>query len=113
MSEAVLPQPEPTETDEPTPAPKTVARPKGDVKELRIALVCYGGVSLAIYMHGITKEIQRAVQAAVREERGIDSDDETQSEQAYRGILASLEEKKKVSTRIVVDAIAGSSAGGI
>jgi hypothetical protein len=26
-------------------------------KELRIALVCFGGVSLAVYMHGITKEI--------------------------------------------------------
>ena len=26
-------------------------------RELRIALVCFGGASLAIYMHGITKEI--------------------------------------------------------
>ena len=26
-------------------------------KELRIALVCYGGISLAVYMHGVTKEI--------------------------------------------------------
>lgn len=26
-------------------------------KELRLALVCYGGVSLAVYMHGVTKEI--------------------------------------------------------
>lgn len=26
-------------------------------KELRLALVCYGGISLAVYMHGITKEI--------------------------------------------------------
>jgi hypothetical protein len=26
-------------------------------KELRLALVCYGGVSLAVYMHGITKEV--------------------------------------------------------
>lgn len=23
--------------------------------ELRLALVCYGGVSLAVYMHGVTK----------------------------------------------------------
>ncbi len=28
-------------------------------KELRLALVCYGGISLAVYMHGITKEIWR------------------------------------------------------
>jgi hypothetical protein len=26
-------------------------------KELRLALVCYGGVSLVIYMHGVIKEI--------------------------------------------------------
>ena len=33
-------------------------------KELRIALVCYGGVSLAVYMHGITKEIWRLAKAS-------------------------------------------------
>ena len=29
----------------------------GSVREIRIALVCYGGVSLAIYMHGVTREL--------------------------------------------------------
>jgi predicted acylesterase/phospholipase RssA len=29
-------------------------------KELRLALVCYGGVSLALYMHGAIKEILKA-----------------------------------------------------
>ena len=33
-------------------------------KELRIALVCFGGVSLAIYMHGISKEILKLVRAS-------------------------------------------------
>ena len=33
-------------------------------KELRLALVCYGGISLAVYMHGITKEIWRLVRAS-------------------------------------------------
>jgi len=33
-------------------------------KELRVALVCYGGVSLAIYQHGITKEILKLVRAS-------------------------------------------------
>src|SRR3546814_17369233 len=28
-------------------------------KELRFALICYGGISLAVYMHGITKEVWR------------------------------------------------------
>jgi hypothetical protein len=29
--------------------------PGQPVKEIRLALVCYGGVSMAIYMHGVTK----------------------------------------------------------
>ncbi len=33
-------------------------------KELRIALVCFGGVSLAVYMHGVTKEILKLVRAS-------------------------------------------------
>ena len=33
-------------------------------KELRLALVCYVGISLAVYMHGITKEIWRLVCAS-------------------------------------------------
>ena len=33
-------------------------------KELRIALVCFGGVSLAVYMHGITKEVLKLVRAS-------------------------------------------------
>ena len=33
-------------------------------KELRLALVCFGGVSLAVYMHGISKEILKLVRAS-------------------------------------------------
>jgi hypothetical protein len=33
-------------------------------KELRMALVCCGGVSLAIYMHGISAEILKLVRAS-------------------------------------------------
>ena len=33
-------------------------------QELRIALVCFGGVSLAVYMHGISKEIFKLVRAS-------------------------------------------------
>ena len=33
------------------------------VTELRLALVCFGGVSLAIYMHGITKEVHSLLRA--------------------------------------------------
>ena len=41
---------------------------EGDVRELRLAVVLYGGASLAIYMHGTTKEIHRLVKA--RMEKG-------------------------------------------
>ena len=33
-------------------------------KELRIALICYGGVSLAVYMHGVTKEVWHLARAS-------------------------------------------------
>ena len=38
--------------------------------ELRLALVCYGGVSLAVYMHGVTKELHKLICAA----RAFDKD---------------------------------------
>lgn len=78
-----------------------------------MGLVCYGGVSLAIYMHGMTKEIHRAIRASVLEEHDLPSGDEAASELAYRKLLKSLRDERNVHTRIVVDAIAGSSAGGI
>jgi patatin-related protein len=113
MSADVLPQPAPDSADEPTPSPKTVRAPSGDVKELRLGLVCYGGVSLAIYMHGITKEIHRAIRASVREEHDLPSGENAHSERAYREVLEALRGDRSVHTRIVVDTIAGSSAGGI
>lgn len=33
-------------------------------KELRIALVFFGGVSLAVYMHGICKEVLKLLRAS-------------------------------------------------
>ena len=33
-------------------------------KELRLALVCFGGLSLAVYMHGASKEILKLVRAS-------------------------------------------------
>ena len=113
MSADVLPQPDPDPEDESTQDPKTVPAPAGDVKELRLGLVCYGGVSLAIYMHGMTKEIHRAIRASVLEEHELPSAAEAASELAYRELLKALRAKRNVHTRIVVDAIAGSSAGGI
>ena len=83
------------------------------VRELRLGLVCYGGVSLAIYMHGMTKEIHRAVRASVLGERGIEPEEGAKSERAYAELLAALVDQDGARTRIVIDTIAGSSAGGI
>jgi patatin-related protein len=83
----------------------------GHAKELRLGLVCYGGSSLCIYMHGITKEIHRLVHASAVRSAGGDLTEPT--EKVYGDLLASLAEKNGVDLRIIVDVIAGTSAGGI
>jgi patatin-related protein len=95
-------------------------------KELRIALVCFGGVSLAVYMHGISKEILKLVRASAalhaianraqrteatffdRPER---SDPEYDTEGTYFDLLREI--GRDIDLRVVVDVIAGASAGGI
>ena len=95
-------------------------------KELRIALVCFGGVSLAVYMHGITKEILKLVRASsalhaigdrdVRSrasyfDKADRSDPEYDSDAVYFELLRDI--GRTVELRVVVDIIAGASAGGI
>jgi patatin-related protein len=81
----------------------------GRTKELRLAIVCYGGSSLAVYMHGVTKELNRLVKGSV-----IPPGAGTASEQTYGKLLDALAERDQgVRTRVVVDVIAGTSAGGI
>lgn len=95
-------------------------------KELRIALVCFGGVSLAVYMHGITKEILKLVRASSTlhaitnrttrstatffDVRDI-SDPEYDTEPIYFDLLREV--GRTVDLRVIVDIVAGSSAGGI
>ena len=83
-------------------------------KELRLALVCYGGSSLAVYMHGVTKELHRLVKGSALLEAG-DADTATPSERVYGRLLDELTERsgEQLRTRVVVDVIAGTSAGGI
>ncbi len=80
-------------------------------KELRLALVCYGGVSLAVYMHGITKEIWRLARAsqAQHDPHG----DSAPGEDVYRQLLVEIEAEIGLKLRVLVDIIAGASAGGI
>jgi patatin-related protein len=84
-------------------------------KELRLALVCYGGSSLAVYMHGVTKELHRLVKGSALLEAGAGQDSGTPSERIYARLLSDLAERnpEKLRTRVVVDVIAGTSAGGI
>jgi patatin-related protein len=95
-------------------------------KELRIALVCFGGVSLAVYMHGVSKEILKLVRASRalhaitdRERRasatffdGYDrADPEFDTEPIYFELLREI--GRHIELRVIVDIIAGASAGGI
>ena len=93
--------------------PASDAAAGGDVRELRLAVVLYGGASLAIYMHGTTKELQRLVKASALADRGAAAT--TASERVYGELLAELARRDPagVRTRVVVDVVAGTSAGGI
>src|SRR5690554_526615 len=79
--------------------------------ELRLALICYGGVSLAIYMHGITKEIWKLTKASrnFHDEQPPYQD----SREVYYDILKWIEQEGGLKLRVLPDLIAGSSAGGI
>jgi patatin-related protein len=80
-------------------------------RELRLALVCYGGISLAVYMHGITKEVWRLARASRAFHDG--APDGGGSEGVYRQVLEAIEAESGVRLRVMPDIIAGASAGGI
>ncbi len=80
-------------------------------KELRLALVCYGGISLAVYMHGITGEIWRLARASRAYADGAER--EIGSPEVYRALLEEIGETADIRLRILPDIIAGASAGGI
>jgi patatin-related protein len=84
-------------------------------QELRLALVCYGGVSLAIWMHGVTKELHKLVLASEAYNATPDANPfpEGSTERVYWDLLAAREENDKLRTRVVIDVVAGTSAGGI
>lgn len=81
-------------------------------KELRLALVCYGGVSLAVYMHGVTKEVWKLVRASMRLHRpdatGLPPAGDT--ERVYQALLGAL---PGLDLRVMCDIVTGASAGGI
>ncbi len=80
-------------------------------KELRIALVCYGGISLAVYMHGITKEIWRATRASRNFHAG--EPPASGSQGVYRDLFETMASHAQIRLRLLPDIISGASAGGI
>ncbi|MDP1991490.1 MAG: patatin-like protein [Syntrophales bacterium] len=71
--------------------------------EKRFAVVMYGGVSLAIYINGVSQELYRMVRATADHQVSAGEG----SERVYREIAG------KLKTRFVVDILSGTSAGGI
>lgn len=80
-------------------------------KELRLALVCYGGISLAVYMHGITKEVWRLARAS--QAHHADEAAAGDSSCVYRDLLRTIAAERGIDLRVIVDILAGASAGGI
>jgi patatin-related protein len=82
-------------------------------KELRLALVCYGGVSLAVYMHGVTKEVWHLARAsrAYHTKAGETPPDGVAG--VYRDLLHAIEREQQVRLRVLPDILTGASAGGI
>jgi patatin-related protein len=80
--------------------------------EIRLAVVLFGGVSLAVYIHGVTREILNLIRASklLHAEAGA-ATDAPDSTAVYLDLLKSLE--PDIDLRIVIDLISGASAGGI
>ncbi len=80
-------------------------------RELRIALICYGGISLAVYMHGITKEVWRLARASRNFHDGTEKLKGSQN--VYRDLFEHIAREKRLKMRFLPDIITGASAGGI
>ena len=102
-------------------------------REIRFAVVMYGGVSLAIYINGVAQELLNMVRATAP--NGIGSADPLLSEDKLTGaqsvyrllgrclkedglrfdptVVDGTGEARPIRTRFIVDVISGTSAGGI
>lgn len=105
-------------------------------QEIRFAVVMYGGVSLAVYINGVSQELLRMVRSTAQVRTGGDSaagpapiaaDKLTGSERVYRKVSyllsdagttaaqleSALSQNQQIDTRFVIDILSGTSAGGI
>jgi len=95
----------------------------GCEKEVRFAVVMYGGVSLAIYINGVAQELLRLVRSTASNAGTKLSNTElvyrklnyllADKERDLQKAKADLDADRPVRTRFVVDILAGTSAGGI
>ena len=69
-----------------------------------------GGISLAVYMHGITKEIWRLARASRAYHAG-QTPHVRSTEHIYCGLLREIEDEADIRLRVLPDIIAGASAG--
>jgi patatin-related protein len=90
-------------------------------REVRLAVVLYGGVSLAIYMYGVAEELWRLVRATcpatpltnpLEPPDRVQVFDDESTERVYRELARELG-NGTIRTRFVVDIISGTSAGGL
>ncbi len=80
-------------------------------KELRIALICYGGISLAVYMHGVTKELWKLARAS--RDFHARAQPSQGAEAVYRDLLERVAADQSLRLRVLPDILTGASAGGI
>jgi patatin-related protein len=82
-------------------------------QEIRFAVVMYGGVSLAIYIHGVAQELLRLARSTSGA-RKLDSVESIYLEMSHkvRPVEKTLGDDVQ-PTRFVVDILSGTSAGGI
>src|SRR5215204_287010 len=89
-------------------------------EEVRLAVVMYGGVSLAIYMYGVAEELWRLVRATspdgVYDIRNPPATVRTYGDESTEPIYRDLARgtgEGAIRSRFVVDIVSGTSAGGI
>jgi patatin-related protein len=111
---------------------QTTSSAKSEVvaKEIRFSVVMYGGVSLAVYMNGVTQELLHMVRSTAR--GGWDNKPGTRfrlvaasdaspngynslksTEAIYRKLAYELNDSEVDDVRFIIDVISGTSAGGI
>lgn len=85
-------------------------------QEIRFAVVMYGGVSLAVYIHGVAQELLRLVRATSGADLGKDKDEVAAIYRKISRLVRNqdpLHCKERCPTRFVIDILSGTSAGGI